>query len=168
MTQVHPYDTVTGLNCASVSGAQPPVALQMLKGDKLLVTLVVTAADPGASVSVSLGNDFAIDGSFPEIETLARTGVGRVRKVITDFHSLIQLTATVTGGAATFQVGLTLMLAGGDSPSLFTLPYDNVVLTRDPISKAVVTATSYKSGSISEVLTLTYDSDGNLIGAKNG
>lgn len=77
--------------------------VQVDSGSRMLVTLLVTQADPGASISLHADNSFDADSSFETLETLTLSAPGRVKRVISDFNSLFKFRAVVTGGSVSYK-----------------------------------------------------------------
>lgn len=94
------------LGGGDAAGATFPV--RIVSGSRMLISLLVISADPGATVSLDIGNTFEIDHGYESILTMNQTGIGRKKEVLTDFHNLFQFVVTVTGGAATWKLGISL------------------------------------------------------------
>lgn len=82
--------------------------VRVQSGSRMLISLLVITADPGATVSLGIGNTFEVDNGYESILTINQTGVGRQKEVLSDFHNLFQFVITVTGGAATYKVGVSM------------------------------------------------------------
>lgn len=89
---------------------------RVISGSRMLVSLLVTSADPGASVSLTVQNAFEVDDGYETLETITLTAPGRNKKIYSDFHNLFRFTVNVTGGSAEYKVGISL--------------YDNAITTR--------------------------------------
>lgn len=94
----------------------------VVSGSRMLVTLLVTDIDPATTVNVFVDNNFDTDELDDTILTLSANSVSRVKRVLTDFHNQFSFRYTVTGGNATFKVGVSL--------------FDNAMTTR--IDNAIV------------------------------
>lgn len=78
-------------------------------GSRLVFSLVVTQIDAGAQVTVTVNNTFSLDFPFEQVLQFGTTtAVSFVRRIITDFHSIFDIQVDVTGGNATFAVGVTV------------------------------------------------------------
>jgi hypothetical protein len=88
----------------------------VVSGSRMLCSLLITAIDPGASIQLTLGNTFSADDGYEIINTISGSSVGRFKAVLSDFHNMFRVTATVIGGNATYKVGISL--------------FDNAVTTR--------------------------------------
>jgi len=78
-------------------------------GSRLVFTLYVSAIDPGAQINVDIRNSFSLDVPFDSVLDLQANATGYKKKVITDLHNLIEIEATVTGGQASFTLGITIL-----------------------------------------------------------
>lgn len=89
---------------------------RVISGSRMLVSLLVISADPGAVVSLVVQNAFEVDDGYETLETLTLTAPGRNKKIYSDFHNLFRFAVNVTGGSADYKVGVSL--------------YDNAMTTR--------------------------------------
>jgi hypothetical protein len=74
----------------------------------MLLSLRVTQADPGAVVTLDVENGAVIDDAYESIGQLQVSGVGRDKKIFSDFHNLFRFVVTVTGGSAQYFVACSL------------------------------------------------------------
>lgn len=81
---------------------------ELVTGARLLFTLYVVAIDPGATVNVKIKNTFSVDVPYIEAETMTLNGIGHNSKILTDVHSIFDIEATVTGGQASFFIGVSI------------------------------------------------------------
>ncbi len=91
-------------------------------GSRMLVTLLVTAIDPGAQVNVFVDNNFDTDEANDTMLTLSANSATRVKRVLSDFHNQFTFRYNVTNGNATFKVAVSV--------------FDNAMTTR--IDNAIV------------------------------
>jgi hypothetical protein len=70
----------------------------------MLVQLKVLSIDVGATVSLNIGNTAEVETGYESLAQVELTAAGDVKRVFSDFFNLFELTATVTGGNASFRV----------------------------------------------------------------
>lgn len=120
-TSFRVYETRTIVKKEAFTGTGTE-AFYVLSGSRMLVTLLVTDIDPATTVNVFVDNNFDTDELDDTILTLSANSVMRVKRVLTDFHNQFNFRYTVTGGNATFKVGVSI--------------FDNAMTTR--IDNAIV------------------------------
>lgn len=103
--QLNLYENLSLLNETGLTTSKS-VEFYVVSGSRLLVDLLVTALDPGVTVQLDIGNTFSPADGYNTVSSITTTATGSTKKVITDFHNQFLITATVTGGAATFKVGI--------------------------------------------------------------
>lgn len=101
------FENQVVLTGAGTTGLQEQ-DVHVVSGSRLLVSLLVTALDGGASVTLAIKNTFESDNGYETIDTIVATGVGRTKKIYSDFHNLFQFAVTVTGGNASYKVGIAM------------------------------------------------------------
>lgn len=107
VTTLRVYETRTLLQRAAFTGSVEQVA-QIVTGSRMLVSLVVTAIDPATTVTVHLDNTFTTDLGYDTIDTFGTSAVGRVKRIVSDFHNIFRFRVVITGGNATFALGASI------------------------------------------------------------
>lgn len=138
-------------------------------GSRLVFSLVVTQIDVGAQVTVTINNTFSLDVPFEQVLQFGTTtAVSFVRRIITDFHSIFDIQVDVTGGNATFAVGVTvndnalnpdgsinvnIVQGSGQPPEVMKNTYDEALAVASGSETDVVTYTVPvgKTGSLQRV-----------------
>lgn len=122
--QLRVFETRTIINQDAFTGSlvRP---FYVVSGSRMLVTLIVTSIDPATIVDIFADNNFTDDEPYTTAEQLTLNGVGRTSKVISDFHNLFNFRAVVTGGNASFKVGISLF------DNAMTTRIDNAVIDVD-------------------------------------
>lgn len=82
------------------------VPLYTLSGSRMLITLQVTEIEPGTTVNLYVDNGFDRDLPYDTIENLSQSTVSSIKRILSDFNNLFNFRYTVTGGMATFSVGI--------------------------------------------------------------
>lgn len=82
--------------------------MRVVSGSRMLVSLLVLDADPGAVVSLNIQNNFMLDAPFETIGTMSVAGTGREKKIFSDFHNFFKFVVTVTGGNAEYRVAVSM------------------------------------------------------------
>lgn len=98
--------------------------LQMVNGARIVFTLYVFSIDPTATIKVKILDSFSSDMPVSEALSFETGSIGPVKRVLTDFHNLIDVEIEVVGGSAEFIFGLGL--------------YDNALQTRVDIDNAEI------------------------------
>lgn len=106
-TQLRVYETRTLINEELFSGTKE-VPFTVLSGSRMLISLHVLAIDPATTINVFVDNNFNSEDSDETILTLSANNVSRVKRVLSDFHNQFNFRCVVTGGSATFKVGISL------------------------------------------------------------
>lgn len=120
-TPIKQFQTVGLLDVQGSTGTSK-TEFQVITGSRMLVSLNVIDMDPGVSVQMNIGNTFDLNDGYEIIETFTATAVGRLKAVLSDFHNQFEISVVVTGGAATYKLGVSI--------------FDNAMTTR--IDNAVV------------------------------
>jgi hypothetical protein len=103
----------------SAFASSDSVLVNVKDGPRAVVSLDIESIDGGASVEVLIEDAFDTNAGFEEVATFSRNTAGRTDQVISDYHSQLKITATVTGGNATFHIGITVFeLGAGPESSL--------------------------------------------------
>lgn len=119
--QIKLYETRTIVKETLFTGSGVS-SFTVITGSRMLITLLVTSIDLGATLTLTANNTFDSDEADDPILVFTATTAGRIKKVLSDFHNQFDFSYTVTGGNATFKVGISL--------------YDNAMTTR--IDNAIV------------------------------
>lgn len=98
--------------------------LQMVNGARIIFTLFVFGMDEGVTVKVKVKDSFSVDLPTSEALSFETGSIGPVKRVLTDFHNLIDVEIEVIGGNAELIFGLGL--------------YDNALQTRMEIENAEI------------------------------
>lgn len=98
--------------------------LQMINGARIVFTLFVFGMDEGAIVRAKVKDSFSVDLPTSEALSFETGSIGPVKRVLTDFHNLIDVEIEVIGGNAELIFGLGL--------------YDNALQTRMEIENAEI------------------------------
>ena len=120
-TPIKLYETRTIVKQENFTGTDLS-AFYVHAGSRMLITLLVTAIDSGATVNLFIDNNFDTDEADDTILTMSATSVARVKRVLSDFHNQFTFRTVVSGGNASFKIGVSL--------------FDNAMTTR--IDNAIV------------------------------
>lgn len=100
------YESRIIANLAAFSGSDN-IDFYVVSGARMVVTLLVTAIDPGATLSIDLQNGLD-SANYLSVLTFTATAVGQQKSFTTDFNTLFRLLYSTTSGGATFKVGATV------------------------------------------------------------
>lgn len=100
-------ETVSLINKVNFSGLASE-DFYLSSGSRMLVTLLVLSIDSGASIAATVENTFSLDDPYDVLETINTTTTGRFKRVFSDFHNQFKINVNVTGGNATFKVGVSV------------------------------------------------------------
>ena len=81
---------------------------EVVTGSRLVIALTITEIDVGASVALTLDNGFSVDISYENVLSISSGNTGFFRKVISDIHNLFKFNLVVSGGNASFAVGISI------------------------------------------------------------
>lgn len=81
---------------------------ELITGSRLVFALSIKSIDPATSIVVSVKNGFTVDFPFEEILSFNGDSVGFFKKVLTDVHNLFDIQVTVSGGNATYALGVSV------------------------------------------------------------
>lgn len=123
-TTLKVYETRTLITKSAFTGSDT-IPFQVTSGSRMLVTLLVSAIDPGATVNLFVDNSFASDTNFDTIDSVSLSSTGRLKRIYSDFHNQFNFRVLVTGGNADFIVAITLFDNAG------TTRIDNAQISAD-------------------------------------
>jgi hypothetical protein len=114
--QIKIFEQQIVFNAVDLTGSAAQI-MRVVSGSRFLLTLQVTAIDPGTTVEVLAEDSISVDDVFQPIAPGGGlTGVGVMKRVYSDFNPLLRIRYTVTGGNATFKIAIAM--------------YDNASTTR--------------------------------------
>lgn len=108
MKTIKLHETATLLALENFEGNSEDL-IQIYAGSKLVVTIMVTALDPGATLQVELLNGFNASLPFSPAASFLFNAPGTQKQIVTDFHNLFKLIANVTGGTTTLYVAASVL-----------------------------------------------------------
>lgn len=81
----------------------------VVSGSRLVVSINIIAIDPGTTITLDIDNSFTPDDGYLTLDSINASATGWYKKVVTDFHSVFQIVTTVTGGNATYKIGISVI-----------------------------------------------------------
>lgn len=105
--QLNIYETNCPVNVSGFMG-NGSSQFSVNTGSRLILTLQVDSIDVGAVLTLAVTNNFEQASTYDTLDTISATSAGRIKRVYSDFNNFFILAYTVTGGNATFRVGITI------------------------------------------------------------
>lgn len=121
--QVQIHNNPTLFPKATYSGSKV-ANLDIVNGARIVFTMYVSAIDPGAQVNISVKDSFSQAMPPSEVLSWGTDIVGHTKRVLSDFHNLMDVELSVTGGSAEVILGMSV--------------YDNALQTRIDIENAEI------------------------------
>lgn len=151
-TTVRLSETRTIINQSAFTGAdsQP---VQVISGSRMLVSLLVTAIDPGASITLYIDNSFASDVPYDTIDNLSLNVAGSVKRIYSDYHNQFNFRYQVNNGNADFKVAITL----SDNAGTTTIENAQLSVNLDHTVDALGHFDSVRIGDGTELLKINPD-----------
>lgn len=100
-------ETITLFNESGFTGIKE-VPFSIVTGSRMLVTLLVTSIDSGASIAAEIQNNFNVSDPYETLDTINVTASGRYKRIFSDFHNQFNIAVTVSGGNASFKIAVSL------------------------------------------------------------
>jgi hypothetical protein len=132
----------------------------IITGSRIIITLQVIEISVGAEITVDVLNGFTNSLEFQNILSITSQESGVIKKAISNFHNLFELEINVSGGQASYAIGITVADADPKEDS-----YDQIILQYTAEGDLDV-ATFTKDGAQVKRLDLSYDADLNLTGVE--